>query len=116
MPSSYLTLSSKILADEFSALSAFNSNFLTIENLISGSNIKQQIGEENEYPTVYHYLGVVSTGVGGSTYGPTPTHLKCMNAALSLLEKAKKEKENVSAKLPEIEKKIRAAGVEIRLD
>jgi photosystem II stability/assembly factor-like uncharacterized protein len=111
-----LTLSSKILADEFSVLSAFNSNFLTIENLISGSNIKQQIGEENEYPTVYHYLGVVSTGVGGSTYGPTPTHLKCMNAALSLLEKAKKELENVSAKLPEIEKKIRAAGVEIRLD
>jgi hypothetical protein len=39
-----------------------------------------------------------------------------MNAALSLLEKAKKELENVSAKLPEIEKKIRAAGVEIRLD
>lgn len=111
-----LTLSNKILSEEYATLSSLSSNFLVIEHFISGSSIKGQIGEENEFPTVYHYLGVVSTGVGGSTYGPTATHLKCMDAALSLLENAKKELAIISSKLADIEGKIKSTGVEIKLD
>ena len=111
-----LTLSNKIMAEEFSELSSFSDDFLSIELIIYGSKIKQQIGEENEYPTVYHYLGVVSTGVGDATYGPTPTHLKCMNAAVTLLEKAKKELEVITNTLPSIENKLRDAGIKMELD
>lgn len=111
-----LTLSNKIMAEEFTELSSFSDDFLSIELIIYGSKIKQQIGEENEYPTVYHYLGVVSTGVGDATYGPTPTHLKCMNAAVTLLEKAKKELELISNTLPSVEKKLRDAGIKMELD
>ena len=52
---------------------------ILIEKL-GGSQARKEIGEENEFPTMWSYLWSASSGAN-STYGPTKTHEKSLETA-----------------------------------
>ncbi|MFL2574267.1 MAG: glycosyl hydrolase [Flavobacteriales bacterium] len=47
---------------------------------LGGSQARKEIGEENEFPTMWSYLWSASSGAN-STYGPTKTHEKSLETA-----------------------------------
>ena len=51
---------------------------LNLERKISGSEIRSEIGEQNEYPRMRDYLWAAS---GSSTYGPTKMHKESLKNA-----------------------------------
>ncbi|MDX1652720.1 MAG: glycosyl hydrolase [Brumimicrobium sp.] len=57
-----------------------------IKKGFSGSPVREEVGEKNEYPTVWDYLSAASTGTSYSTYGPTVTHEKSLLYAQKMIE------------------------------
>ena len=53
---------------------------IDLQEKISGSKARKEIGEENKYPTIWAYLWSASSGAN-STYGPTKTHEKSLDSA-----------------------------------
>ena len=53
-------------------------DILTLEQKINGSKARSEVGEKDEYPTIWNYLWSAS-GSSNSTYGPTSTHKKSFN-------------------------------------
>lgn len=53
---------------------------IDLQEKISGSKARKEIGEENKYPTIWTYLWSASSGAN-STYGPTKTHEKSLDSA-----------------------------------
>ena len=53
---------------------------LNLEQKINGSKVRSEIGERNEYPTIWTYLWAAS-GSSNSTYGPTKSHEKNLTNA-----------------------------------
>ena len=47
---------------------------------LGGSQARKEIGEENEFPSMWSYLWSASSGAN-STYGPTKTHEKSLETA-----------------------------------
>ena len=57
---------------------------LDLQKKFGGSKVRKEIGEENEYPTVWSYLWSVSSGAN-TTYGPTKLHKKNLDIANKML-------------------------------
>ena len=53
---------------------------LDLQKDFGGSQVRKEIGEENEYPSMWSYLWSASGGAN-STYGPTQTHKKSLETA-----------------------------------
>ena len=53
---------------------------LDLQKDLGGSQVRKEIGEENEYPSMWSYLWSASSGAN-STYGPTQTHKKSLETA-----------------------------------
>ena len=53
---------------------------LDLQKDLGGSQVRKEIGEENEYPSMWSYLWSASGGAN-STYGPTQTHKKSLETA-----------------------------------
>jgi hypothetical protein len=62
-------------------LLAKREQLLRIEEKIGGSKSRSEVGEKNDFPTLWNYLYAAIWGTGNSTYGPTPTHQKSLNYA-----------------------------------
>ena len=80
---------------------------------LNGSKVRDEIGELDEYPSVYSYLGVVSSGVSNSTYGPTSLHRECLNNAKQLMATGTKDLTELQAKLDQVKTKLIASGIEV---
>jgi hypothetical protein len=57
---------------------------LDLQKDLGGSQVRKEIGEENEYPSMWSYLWSASGGAN-STYGPTQTHKKSLETANKIL-------------------------------
>ena len=57
---------------------------LNIEQELNGSKVRSEIGEKNEYPTLWTYLWAAS-GSANSSYGPTKSHKKSLDIASVIL-------------------------------
>ena len=57
---------------------------LDLQNKFGGSQVLKEIGEENEYPTIWSYLWSASSG-SNTTYGPTKLHKKNLEIANKIL-------------------------------
>jgi photosystem II stability/assembly factor-like uncharacterized protein len=82
-----------------------------LEYQLNGSKARAEVGEKNEFPSVRSYLSVASWGTSGSTYGPTPTHQKCLNNAKTLYEKLLSDLEKIlKSDLPSLEEGLKKIG------
>jgi len=63
---------------------------LDIEQKINGSKAKSEVGEQNDYPTIWSYLWSAS-GSSRSTYGPTKTQKISLENSKKLYDEYKKE-------------------------
>ena len=59
---------------------------LDLQKDLGGSQVRKEIGEENEYPSMWSYLWSASSGAN-STYGPTQTHKKSLKTANKIFHK-----------------------------
>ncbi|MAO71791.1 MAG: glycosyl hydrolase [Flavobacteriales bacterium] len=57
---------------------------LDLEKKFGGSQVRKEIGEENEYPTIWSYIWSASNGAY-TTYGPTKSHKKYLEIANKML-------------------------------
>ena len=57
---------------------------LDLEKNFGGSQVRKEIGEENEYPTIWSYIWSASNGAY-TTYGPTKSHKKYLEIANKML-------------------------------
>jgi hypothetical protein len=85
---------------------------LDLQQKTNGSKSRSEIGEKNEYPTIWTYLWAAS-GSANSTYGPTKSHKKSLtiankifneltlelNAIKNLVNPLKNKMETISAPL-----------------
>ena len=80
---------------------------LEIDQKINGSKSRSEIGEKNEYPTIWTYLWAAS-GSSNSTYGPTASHKESLTIANKIFKELNFELNSIkqlSVKiLPKLEK------------
>lgn len=99
-PSSAPTLQTELLQ--------LRGQILDLEQQFRGSPARSEVGEKNEYPTVYHYLWKASNT--GSTYGPTPMHLKSLEHATTLFDRITAELKGIKNAVAPLEAKLKAIG------
>ncbi len=81
-----------------------------VSELVNGNEARNAIFERTQ-PTVRSRLGFVMTGVGRSTYGPTPTHRQQLDIAKSEFEAIKQRVSTlVDVTIPAFEDELIAAG------
>ena len=61
-------------------------DLLLLEQKLGGSKPRAEVGEKNEFPTLWNYLYAAIWGTNGSTYGPTPMHKQYLSNAQTLYE------------------------------
>jgi hypothetical protein len=84
-----------------------------IEFQLKGYKTKKEIGEKNS-PTINSRVSAAQRAVAYSTYGPTETAIKSLEIAQTRFAGVKADLESmVEVRLPEIEKKLLAAGAPI---
>ena len=86
---------------------------LDIEQKMNGSKSRSEIGEKNEFPTIWNYLWA-AYGSSRSTYGPTQTHKESLQNASTIHDELKSEVDIIIKLLDPIEndlKRIKAPKV-----
>lgn len=90
-------------------LKAAEHTIAKLENSLSGSSSRQEVGERNP-PTMQNYLYNAINGMG-STYGPTALHKKSLEIAKNMLMAVKGDVQTLNTEtLPAIETALKAAG------
>ena len=90
-------------------LNVLNENF-------NGSKSKKEVGEQNEYPTIWSFLWSAS-GSSSSTYGPTDTQLKSLQNAKTLYQDFKTQLWKIESQIKSENKNlnnINAPNIDIR--
>ena len=91
-------------------LSKLRNSNIELKKKMNGSKVRSEVGEQNEFPTIWTYLWSAS-GSSRSTDGPSEHHIKSLafanelyvdikskfDAINELLNKAKKELSNIGA-------------------
>ena len=80
---------------------------------MNGSKSRSEIGEKNEFPTIWNYLWA-AYGSSRSTYGPTQTHKESLQNASIIYDELKSEVNIIIQLLDPIEndlKRIKAPKV-----
>jgi hypothetical protein len=92
-------------------LLSLRAQLIDVELKLNGSKARREVGEKDDYPTVRHYLYVASSGTSGSTYGPTPTHEKCLANAQTMMNEINNTLEQIlKTELPKLEAQLKAIG------
>ncbi len=90
---------------------ALERRLLTTEQALIGNRSRREIGEPM-VPSVARRLEVATTGVGSSTYGPTPTHTRSLELAERAFAEVRQTLHQLlDVELPDIEAQMEAAGV-----
>ena len=63
---------------------------LDVEQKLNGSKSRSEIGEKNEFPTIWNYLWA-AYGSSRSTYGPNQTHKESLQNASTIHDELKSE-------------------------
>ena len=93
------------------AMLDLHKKMIQLDYTLSGSKLRDEVGEKSPYPTIRDFIGAASTGTSGSTYGPTPTHQKSLSNAKKLMEDARVQVEQIrKVELPALEKQLEALG------
>ena len=86
-----------------------------LEEKFNGSKSKKEVGEQNQYPTIWSFLWSAS-GSSSSTYGPTNSQLKSLQNTKTLYREFKNQLFNIDSKISsenENLKKIDAPSVDL---
>ena len=75
---------------------------MIIENQMNGSDVRSEVGAQNEYPTIWTYLWSAS-GASRSSYGPTKTHLSSFQIARQLFTKLEQDYKDLNSSLEPLE-------------
>ncbi len=93
-----------------SQLDAIRAQLLDIEQRLNGHQSKFEVYLSNE-KTIDNLLFTVEVGTSRSLYGPTETHRRSLERAITQLEREKAVlKTLLTVELPEFEKKLQASG------
>lgn len=89
---------------------AIRTALLDLDEKLNGNRAKREIGERVD-PTISSRLGVATTGVERSTYGPTPTHERSLEIAKKEFRTVKATLEAITGnRLPAFENMVQKAG------
>ena len=80
-------------------------NVLKLKQKMNGSNSRDEVGEEDEYPTIWTYLWSAN-GSSRSTYGPTKSHKEYFNHANVIYNQLNKQYLELNTNVDEIIKKF----------
>ena len=84
-----------------------------LENL-GGSQARKEIGEENEFPSMWSYLWSASSGAN-SSYGPTKTHEKSLETANKIFTDIKDDYKEIYEAIKPLDSQLEKIGApEIR--
>ena len=81
---------------------------LDLEQQLRGSKARREVGEKNEYPSVYDYLWNASSD--RSTYGPTQTQEKCLENANTLFNQMNEKHKKIKDAVVPLEAQLKAIG------
>jgi photosystem II stability/assembly factor-like uncharacterized protein len=83
---------------------------LQLDLKCNGSSARREVGEKNEFPTMWSFLSAANMGTAYSTYGPTPSHRKNLANGLRLLEEHKQELQELTRRLEEVKQQLQQLG------
>jgi hypothetical protein len=83
---------------------------LLLEQKLGGSKPRAEVGEKNEFPTLWNYLYAAIWGTNGSTYGPTPMHKQSLINAQTLYEQHNAKLLEITQNLSAIRLRLEAVG------
>ena len=75
---------------------------------IGGSKVRSEVGEKNEYPSIYDYIWKASNS--GSTYGPTEAKLKSLANAQKLYDQMFMKIKTIIDSITPMEDKLKKIG------
>ncbi len=90
------------------ALLKLRGQILDLEQQIGGSNSRSEVGEKNEYPTIWDYIWPASGN--SSTYGPTEAHLKSLKNANTLFNEMAMKLKSIKEAMSPMEGKLEKIG------
>jgi photosystem II stability/assembly factor-like uncharacterized protein len=79
---------------------------LDLSQQIGGSKARSEVGEKNEYPTIWNYIWYASNM--SSTYGPTAAHLKSLKNANTMLDQLSGKLKDIENAITPLEEKLEA--------
>ena len=80
-------------------------NILKLKQKMNGSKSRDEVGEEDEYPTIWTYLWSAN-GSSRSTYGPTMSHREYFNHASDIYNQLNNQYLELKTDIDEIIKKF----------
>jgi hypothetical protein len=90
-----------------------NQELLGLSRQMFGYSTKSEIGEKRK-PNIFNRMRAASSSAGGSTYGPTAMHKRCLEIAVAEFAEFKKILHKIlKVKLPALEKAMKEAGAPI---
>ena len=78
---------------------------LDLQTKLEGSQVRKEIGEENEYPSLWTYLWSASSGTN-TTYGPTKSHKKSLDIASKILLNIELSYKNIEKSISPLEDQL----------
>ena len=82
---------------------------LDLQEKFGGSQVRKEIGEENEYPTIWSYLWSANSGAN-TTYGPTKSHKKNLNIANKILLDIEMNYKKIEKAIKPLESQLKKIG------
>jgi len=93
-----------------SKLHGLRMELLAFDRRVYGDRSKGEVGVKTS-PTINYRVQAAEMGVGGSTYGPTPTHIKSLAIAKKEFAGLSKDLDVlIDQKIPEMKKALKLAG------
>ena len=85
------------------------SGVLDLKEKFSGSKVRKEIGEENEYPTIWSYLWAANSGAN-TTYGPTKSHIKSLEIANKIYLDIEMNYKKIETAIKPLESQLKKIG------
>lgn len=83
---------------------------LVLEQKLGGSKARSEVGEKEEFPTLWTYLYAATWGTNGSTYGPTPMHREYMQNAETIYNSLLSELTQITADFSAMKEPLKNIG------
>ena len=81
---------------------------LNLEQKTGGSEVRSEVGEKNEYPTIRDYIWPASSS--SSTYGPTKSQIKSLSNANALFNEMTVNLKGIKDAIVPLEGKLERIG------
>jgi len=81
---------------------------LDLSQQLNGSEVRSEVGEKSEYPTVWSYLWHASND--DSTYGPTKGQQQSLEHAKTMLKQITESLEEIKSKVAPLEQQLKEIG------